>query len=82
MQLTSSEMSNLSTASCRTLRPRVPINYSNTLLKQLHRRPQIRTLNNISILLSDFSEEDVQEDTDEDINTNITTSIINSTQTL
>ena len=54
----------ISTASNRTLRPRVPIKYNETLLKCLHRRPQIRTLHNVSIPFPDSSDEGTQE-TDE-----------------
>ena len=42
-------------ASNRTLRPRIPINYNETLLKHLCGRPQIRILNNLSIPLPDSS---------------------------
>ena len=56
--------SQTSTASDRTLRPRIPINYNETLLQRLHGRPQIKTLNNLSIPLPDSSDEDT-EDTDE-----------------
>ena len=63
----------------RTLRPRIPISYNETLLTRLHRRPQIRTINNLSIPLPDSSneetedtEEHTQEDTHEDTNTNAT----------
>ena len=76
-QSTTSKTSTLSTASRRTLRPRVTINYSKTLLKRLYRRPQIRTLNNISIPLPDSSDEETQntdehtkEDTHKDRNMN------------
>ena len=61
---TQSITSQTSTASSRTLRPRIPISYNETLLKHLHRRPQIRTLNNLSIPLPDSSNEET-EDTDE-----------------
>ena len=53
-----------STASNRTLRPRIPISYNEILLKCLHGRPQIRTLNNLSIPIPDSSNEETQE-TDE-----------------
>ena len=56
--------SQISTASDRTLRPRIPISYNETLLQHLHGRPQIKTLNNLSIPLPDSSNEDA-EDTDE-----------------
>ena len=46
------------------LGPRIPINYNETLLKCLCGRPQIRTLNNLSIPLLDSSNEETQE-TDE-----------------
>ena len=52
------------TASVRTLRPRIPISYNETLLQCLHRRPLIKTLNNLSMPLPDSCEEDI-EDTDE-----------------
>ena len=45
-------------------RPRIPISCNETLLQQLHKRPKIRTLNNLSIPLPDSSDEDT-EDTDE-----------------
>ena len=61
---TQSITSQTSTASERTLRPRIPFSYNETLLQCLHGRPQIRTLNNLSIPLPDSSEEDT-EDTDE-----------------
>ena len=56
--------SQTSTASDITLRPRIPISYNETLLTCLHGRPQIRTLNNLSIPLPDSSDEDT-ENTDE-----------------
>ena len=70
-----------------TLRPKAPINYNKTLLKHLHRRPQIRTAHNVSIPFPDSSDEETQktdehiyEDTDEhtledthkDTNTDVT----------
>ena len=61
---TQSITSQTSTASDRTLRPRIPISYNETLLQHLHRGPQIKTLNNLSIPLPDSSDEDT-EDTDE-----------------
>ena len=78
-QSTKCKTSTLSTAISRTLRQRAPIYYKKTLLKRLHGRPQIRTLNNISIPLPDSSEEETKDtdghthkDTDEDTNMNIT----------
>ena len=56
--------SQISTASKRTVRPRIPISYNETLLQRLHGRPQIKTLNNLSIPLPDSSDEDT-EDTEE-----------------
>ena len=61
MQSTTSQTS---TASNRTLRPRIPISYNETLLKHLHGKSQVKTLNNLSIPLPDSSDEDT-EDTDE-----------------
>ena len=61
---TQSITSQTSTASDRTLRPRIPISYNETLLQCLHRRPLIKILNNLSIPLPDSSDEDT-EDTDE-----------------
>ena len=58
---TQSITSQTSTVSDRTLRPRIPISYNETLLQCLHGRPQIRTLNNLSIPLPDSSEEDTDE---------------------
>ena len=67
---TSDDESITSMASDRQLRPRIPINYNETILRRLHGQPQVRTLNNISIPLpSDSTDEDTaQEDgeTDED----------------
>ena len=37
--------SQTSLASDRSLRPRVPISYNETLLQRLHGRPQVKTLN-------------------------------------
>ena len=56
--------SQTSLASDRSLRPRVPISYNETLLQCLHGRPQVKTLNNLSLPLPDSSDEDT-EDTDE-----------------
>ena len=56
--------SETSTASDRALTPRIPISYNETLLQYLQRRPQIKTLNNLSIPLPDSSGEDT-EGTDE-----------------
>ena len=61
---TQSITSQTSTASDRTPRPGFPISYNETLLHHLHRRSQIKTLNNLSIPLPDSSNEDT-EDTDE-----------------
>ena len=46
----------------------MPISYNETVLKCLHGKPQIRTLNNLSIPLPiDSSSEDIDtEDTDEE----------------
>ena len=56
--------SQTSIASDRSLRPRIPISYNETLLQCLHGRPQVKTLNNLSIPLPDSSDEDT-EDTDD-----------------
>ena len=56
--------SQTSIASDKLLRPRIPISYNETLLQHLHGRPQVKTLNNLSIPLPDSSDEDT-EDTDE-----------------
>ena len=56
--------SQTSIASDRSLRLRIPISYNETLLQCLHGRPQVKTLNNLSIPLPDSSDEDT-EDTDE-----------------
>ena len=84
--------SQISTANNRTLRPRLPISYNETLLKCLHGRSQIKTLHNLSIPLPDSSNEETQvtddhtqEDTDEHIqeDTNKDTSMnITSKQTI
>ena len=50
-------------ASDRQLRPCVPIRYNETVLKLLHGKPQIRTLNNVSITLPIDS---YSEDTDKE----------------
>ena len=55
--------SQTSTASDHTLRPRIPISYNETLLQCLHGRPQIKTMNNLSIPLANSSDEDTA-DTD------------------
>ena len=50
---TSSKESNESTRSTANdsqLRPRIPISYNETFLTHLQRRPQVKTLNNVSIL--------------------------------
>ena len=47
-----------STASNRTLRSILPINYNETLLRCLCRRPQIRTLHNVSIPFPDSNDEE------------------------
>ena len=60
-QSTTSQTSTISTASNRILRLRVPSNYSEALIKCLHGKSQIRTLNNISISLLDASDEEMQE---------------------
>ena len=39
------------TSMSRQLRPHVPISYNETILKHLHGKPQVKTLNNISIPL-------------------------------
>ena len=76
---TQSITSQTSTANNRTWRPRIPISNNETLLKCLHRRPQIRTLNNLSIPLPGSSDEETedtdehtQDDIHEDTNTNAT----------
>ena len=60
-----------STMSNRQLRPRVPISYNETVLKNLHGQPQVRTCNNLSIPLpTDSSEEDTDlesEETEEEV---------------
>ena len=53
--------SQTSIASDRSLRPRIPISYNVTLLQRLHRRPQVKTLNNLSIPLPDSSDEDTED---------------------
>ena len=65
-ETTSDDESIVSTTSDRQLRPRAPISYNETVLKQLHGQTQVRTLNNISIPLpSDSSEEDTDSETGE-----------------
>ena len=64
---TSSRESNTSiksTASDRQLRPRIPISYNETFLTHLHGRPQVKTLNNISIPLPIVSESEDSSDED------------------
>ena len=56
---TSDDETITSIASDRQLRPSVPISYNETVLKCLHRQPQVRTLNYVPIPLpSDSSSED------------------------
>ena len=43
------------------LRPRLPINYNETLLQCLHRKPQMRTLHSVSIPFPDSSNDETQE---------------------
>ena len=63
-ETTSDDESIVSTTSDKQLRPCAPISYNDTVLKQLHGQPQVRTLNNISIPLpSDSSEEDTESET-------------------
>ena len=61
---TSDDESIISTASDRQLRPRVPINYNETVLKCLHGQPQVRTFNNLSI---PFPGDSTEEDTDPEV---------------
>ena len=58
---TQSTTSQTSLASERSLRPRVPISYNETLLQRLHGRPQVRILNNLSIPWPGSSDEDTEE---------------------
>ena len=61
---TQSVTSQTSLANDRSLRPRIPISYNKTLLQCLHGRPQVKTMNNLSIPLpgsSDASEEDTED---------------------
>ena len=51
-----SNASTRSTASYRQLRPRIPISYNETFLTCLQGRPQVKTLNNVSIPLLIVSE--------------------------
>ena len=51
-ETTSDDESIVSTTSDRQLRPHAPISYNETVLKHLHRQPQVRTLNNMSITTS------------------------------
>ena len=53
--------SQTSLASDRSLRPRIPISYNETLLQCLHGRPQVKTLNNLSLPLPDSSDEDTED---------------------
>ena len=63
---TSDDESIVFTTSDRQLRPHAPISYNETVLKQLHGQPQIRTLNNLSIPLpSDSTEEDTDSENGE-----------------
>ena len=63
-ETTSDDESIVSTTSDRQLRPCAPTSYNEIVLKGLHRQPQVRTLNNISIPLpSDSSEEDTDSET-------------------
>ena len=55
---TSSTHNTCSTASTYILRPRFPITYNEGALIHLHRRPQVKTLNNMSIPLPISSEEE------------------------
>ena len=48
-ETTSDDESIVSTTIDRQLRPWAPISYNETVLKQLHGQPQVRTLNNVSI---------------------------------
>ena len=59
-----SNTSTRSTASDRQLRPRIPISYNETFLTCLQERPQVKTLNNISIplLIDSESEDSLDED--------------------
>ena len=71
MQTISSDDSITSKDSNRQLRPHVPINYNVTLLKHLHGKPQVRTLDNISISLPvdglSYKENTDAENTDEEM---------------
>ena len=58
---TSGDSPTTSTTSDRQLRPRYPINYEK-LLSKLHGIPQIRTFNNISILLPATDTESEEEE--------------------
>ena len=58
---TSSEISTTSMMSDQQLRPRYPINYNETILTKLHRLPQIKTFNNLSIPLP-VTESESEED--------------------
>ena len=61
---TSDDESIASTTSDRQLRPGVSISYNETVLKCLHRQPQVRTFNNLSIPLPSDS---TKEDTDPEV---------------
>ena len=54
----SSSHSTCSTASTHILRPWLPITYNKAALSCLHGRPQVRTLNNVSIPLPLSSDEE------------------------
>ena len=60
----SSPCSAASTTSTRILRPRLPIMCNETALSQLHGRPQIRTLTNVSIPIPASTEEESPTDSD------------------
>ena len=63
---TSDDESIASTTCDRQWRPQVPISYNETVLKQLHGQPQVRTFNNLSIPLpSDSTEENTDSEVDE-----------------
>ena len=50
----------MSTVIDRQLHPHIPISYSETFLKKLHGRQQVRVMHNITILLPDYElEEDM-----------------------
>ena len=62
----SSLCSTASNTSTRTLRPKLPITYNDIALSQMHGRPQIRKLPNISILLPTSSKEESPTDSNSD----------------